>query len=121
MGKVAIPDRESRVLRPEVHNNTFWACRIITESHPSHQGIIMCDPLFPVMTTSLIPGMFIPEPHGHWMHLTLKEDVPHQPYCIPKTIKNVYLGDKYRAYSVVTIPYKEEEVLRFRYKDPINS
>ena len=110
LGKVVLPDRNSKVLDPKSHNNTFWAVRLLAETYTIHKGVIVCEPMFQVMTTSLLPGMFTMEIKGHWVHLNLKSGTPLKPYAVPKSIKMKFLGDKEKGYSVVAIPYSEEQI-----------
>jgi hypothetical protein len=113
LGKILMPDKQYKVLEFPIHCNTFWACRIISETDKAHKGILLGEPLFPVTSTTLLPGFFTVECRKHWVFLNLKWDTPIKPYIVPKTIKETFLQSS-EGYSVVIVPYNEDQIVKFK-------
>jgi hypothetical protein len=121
LGKVLVPAKDSVVkLDPFVHHNTFWVVKLVNETHEKHRGLIIADVLFETKPISLLPGMFDPKVQGHWVYLVLGSDVPVKSYTIPKSIKHNFLYDP-KGYSVVCIPYSEEQLESLKLDSSIRS
>jgi hypothetical protein len=109
LGKIVVPDKSCTILKHPMHCNTFWVCKILSEIGKAHKGILLGEPLFPVITTTLLPGFFTVDYKDHWVYLNLKKDTPIKPYIVPKTIKNSFLKSD-KDYSIVVIPYNEKQI-----------
>lgn len=116
LGKIVLPDRHCPLLKADLHNNTFWAVKLLAETYTSHKGVLVCEPMFQVETTSLLPGMFTHEVKDHWVFLNLKDGAPSKAFAVPKSIKMKYLNDQENGYSIVVVPYTEEQILSFQPK-----